>query len=178
LENTLIIISKLRQQLDNLFPVTLEGPEPSILFHDYLSRHNILVDENGMLSAVVDWECVSVLPVSIACKYPPFLQGKPLHFEPIKSQYENEKGEVADPYWEYLYELTQLRHLFLEEMRKLQPGWVRVFESSQRQRDFVLAVEAADDPFMIRRILSWLSDLESGADNVKGLEERIDSGTL
>lgn len=34
--------------------------------------------------------------------------------------------------------------------------------SSQRQRDFALVVEAADDPFMIRRILAWLHDLETG----------------
>lgn len=63
-------------------------------------------------------------------------------------------------------------------MRRLQPGWVKVYESSQQQRDFVLAVEGADDSFMIRSILSWLSDVESGVNDVRGLEERIDSGTL
>jgi Phosphotransferase enzyme family len=144
-------------------------------FHDDLNRHNILIDDQGSISAVVDWECISALPLSIACQYPSLLQGKP-----IKSQYEDKNREVPDLYWENLenYELTQLLFEFLEEMRKFQPGWVEVFESSQRQRDFVLAVEGADDPFMLRRIFSWLRDLESGVNSLQGLEERIDSGAL
>ncbi|KFA77556.1 hypothetical protein S40288_05753 [Stachybotrys chartarum IBT 40288] len=152
-------------------------PEPSMLYHDDLNRHNILINEDGTLSAVVDWECIPFLPLSIACQYPPFLQGKPHDVEPIQAQYEDESGEVAELYWEHLenYELTQLRRLFLEKMRKLQPGWVEIFMSSQRQRDFALAVEAADDPFMIRRILAWLHDLETGGADVLGLEERIDN---
>ncbi|KAL0943135.1 uncharacterized protein CTRU02_201021 [Colletotrichum truncatum] len=183
LENSLLIIAKLRNQLDNFFPKAQpdSSPEPSMIFHDDLSRHNILIDENGLLSAVVDWECVSTLPLSIACQYPSFLQGHTLDTEPIKSKYQHdEDGEVTELYWEHLenYELTQLRRVFLEEMQKLQPGWVKVFYSSKRQRDYVLALEAFDDLFMIRRILSWLEDVESEKSVFPGLEDRIDAGTL
>lgn len=180
LENSLLIIAKLRNQLGSFFPVGELDLEPSMLFHDDLNRHNILIDEDGTLAAIVDWECVSFFPLSIACNYPPFLVGEPLEVEPIKTQYTDSNGEVAEVYWEHLeqYELTQLRLFFIEEMRRLQPGWVKVFESSQRQRDFVLAVQASDDLLTIRNILSWLHDLESGMTAVPGLEERIDNGML
>ncbi|GKT54219.1 kinase-like protein [Colletotrichum tofieldiae] len=181
LENALKIIAKLRAQLPNFFPSGGPEKEPSVIFHDDMNRHNILVDEAGALTAVVDWECVSALPLYAACQYPPFLQGKPLDVEPIKSKYQHdENGNVAELYWEHLedYELTQLRRLFLAEMQKLQPGWVSIFNSSQRQRDFDLAVSSCDDPFMIRRIMGWLSDLESGAEGFQGLEERIDSSSM
>ncbi|KAJ9148455.1 Kinase-like protein [Pleurostoma richardsiae] len=181
LGNSLTIVAKLREQLDNFFPCGGPEPEPTVIFHDDLNRHNILIDEKGALAAVVDWECISALPLPVACQYPAFLQGKPNHTEPIKSQYQHdENGEVNELYWEHLefWELTQLRRFFLDEMRKIQPRWVDIFASSQRQRDYVLAVEASDDVFMLRRLLSWLNDLESGAPDVQGLEERIDSASL
>ncbi|KAK3682256.1 kinase-like domain-containing protein [Podospora appendiculata] len=184
LETALLIIAKLKHRLDDFFPPSASGstkPEPSIIFHDDLNRHNLLVDESGALTAVVDWECVSALPLFSACQYPPFLQGKPNDIEPIKSIYQHdENGEVAELYWEHLeyFELTQLRRFFLDEMRRLQPEWVAIFESTQRQRDYELAVASCDDPFMMRRILKWLEDMDSGAENIPGLEERIDNGTL
>jgi hypothetical protein len=141
LEETMFIISRLRSRLDEFFPINDQGPEPTMLFHDDLSRHNILVDGKGVLTGVVNWECVSFLPLWIACQLPSVLQGNPLDEEPIKSKYQHdENGEVVELYWEHLenYELTQLPHIFLEEMEKLQPWWVEIFESSQQQRDFDL----------------------------------------
>ncbi|KAK9312694.1 hypothetical protein V1522DRAFT_440129 [Lipomyces starkeyi] len=181
LENIIYIISKLRSRLDEFFPTKDLEPEPSMIYHDDMSRHNILVNEDGILTAVVDWECISALPLWIACQFPPILQGKPLDKEPIKSKYQHdENGEVVELYWEHLenYELTQLRHLFLEEMQRLQPTWVEIFKSSQRQRDFDLAVTNCDDSFLIRRIRNWLNDMDSGVENFQGLEERIDNASL
>ncbi|KAK9235074.1 phosphotransferase enzyme family-domain-containing protein [Lipomyces kononenkoae] len=181
LKNIIYIISTLRSRLDEFFPTKDLEPEPSMIYHDDMSRHNILVNEDGILTAVVDWECVSALPLWIACQFPPILQGKPLEKEPIKSKYQHdENGEVVELYWEHLenYELTQLRHLFLEEMQRLQPTWVEIFKSSQRQRDFDLAVTNCDDSFLIRRIRNWLQDMDSGVENFQGLEERIDNASL
>ena len=130
---------------------------------------------------MVDWECVSALPLWIACQFPPVLRGKPHDEEPINSNYQHgEEGEVVELYWEHLedYERTQLRRIFLEAMRKLQPRWVEIFESSQRQRDFDLAVTNCGDSFLIRRICNWLRDMDSGVDNYQGLEERIENASL
>jgi hypothetical protein len=63
-------------------------------------------------------------------------------------------------------------------MKKLQPRWVEIFESSQRQRDFDLAVTNCGDTFMIRRISNWLADMDSGVENFQGLEERIDNASM
>ncbi|KAK7419824.1 hypothetical protein QQZ08_010657 [Neonectria magnoliae] len=177
LESTMDIISRLRNRLDEFFPTLGPGPEPSMIIHDDMSRHNILVHD-GALSGVVDWECIAALPLWAACQYPSFLHGQDRHDEPTKSKYQHDNA--AKLYWEHLddFELTQLRQVFLEEMRKLQPRWVDIFESSQRQRDFDLAVSSCDDGFMIRRIQRWLDDMDSGLASFQGLEERIDNATL
>jgi hypothetical protein len=179
------IISRLKRHLDDFFPPAGAGaglePERTMILHDDLSRQNTLVDDYGNLTAVVDWECISALPLWFACQVPPFLQGKPNDKEPVKAQYQrDEDGNVAELFWEHLddYELTQLRRVFLAEMERLQPEWVRIFESSQRQRDFDLAVSGCSDPFLMRRIRNWLNDLEKGEEGFEGLEERIDNASL
>jgi hypothetical protein len=183
LENTMDIITRLRRHLDDFFPPPSPGlePERTMILHDDLSRQNTLVDDHGNLTAVVDWECISAVPLWSACQIPSFLQGKLRNEEPVKAQYEHdEDGEVDEHFWEHLddYELTQLRRVFLEEMKKLQPEWVEIFESSQRQRDFDLAVSGCSDEFLIRRIREWLDDMEKGVKGFEGLKERIDNDSL
>ncbi|EFX03863.1 hypothetical protein CMQ_791 [Grosmannia clavigera kw1407] len=63
LEKTIKLISRLRNRLAEFFPVHGPELEPTMLFHDDLSQHNILISEDGALTAVVDWECVSTLPL-------------------------------------------------------------------------------------------------------------------
>ncbi len=183
LKHTMDIISRLRRQLDNFFPPP--GPdletERTMILHDDLSRQNILVDDVGNLTAVVDWECISAVPLWFACQSPPLLESNRRDEEPIKAQYQHdEDGNVTELFWEHLddYELTQLRRIFLAEMKRLQPEWVEIFESSQRQRDFDLAVTGCSDPLMILRIRTWLDDVEKGVEGLVGLEERIDNATL
>jgi aminoglycoside phosphotransferase (APT) family kinase protein len=183
LENTMDIITRLRRHLDDFFPPPSPGlePERTMILHDDLSRQNTLVDDHGNLTAVVDWECISAVPLWSACQIPSFLQGKLRDEEPVKAQYEHdEDGEVDEHFWEHLddYELTQLRRVFLAEMKKLQPEWVEIFESSQRQRDFDLAVSGCSDEFLIRRIREWLDDMEKGVKDFEGLKERIDNDSL
>ncbi|KZL85782.1 kinase-like protein [Colletotrichum incanum] len=54
LENTLKIIARLRTQLPNFSPFRGPEKEPPAIFHDDMNRHNIVVDEEGALTAVVD----------------------------------------------------------------------------------------------------------------------------
>ncbi|VUC33690.1 unnamed protein product [Clonostachys rosea] len=179
LETSLTIIAKLRGQIDSFFPET--SPEPTILMHDDLDKSNILLNAAGELTGVVDWEGISTYPLSIACQYPSFLEGKDSPTEPVKSTYmHDENGQVNELYWEHMefYELHQLRILFLETMQSLEPRWVEVFNKSQRQRDFYLAISTYDNPLNMKRLLKWLGDLESGIPNVMGLEERIKNNVL
>ncbi|KAH6645356.1 hypothetical protein BKA67DRAFT_584837 [Truncatella angustata] len=176
LEDALKIIQKLKVHLPEFFTPTGTEPEPTILFHDDLNRHNILVDEAGELTAVVDWECISALPLWAACRYPSFIDSKSNDVEPIKERYhQDEHGQVDELFWEHLedFESTKLRRLFLQEMQRLAPGWVNIFEASQRQRDFDMALDSCDDEFSIRRILTWLEEIESGKKDISSLEARF-----
>ena len=175
---TLKIIKKLKLLLPRVLPTGDEGSEPTILFHDDLSRHNILVDDQGSLTGVLDWECVSALPLWMACSYPSFLEEKPRHTEPDAARYQRaEDGELADLYWEHLlqYETTLLRQEFMETMGRLEPEWVRVFEASEVQRDFEFAVRNCDDEFLARRINKWADELASGSTGLGSLQKEVSS---
>ncbi|KAE8141294.1 phosphotransferase enzyme family-domain-containing protein [Aspergillus pseudotamarii] len=174
---TLGIIGKLKALLPSIFPPYGSAPEPSVLVHDDLSGRNILVHDNGELAAILDWECVSALPLWKACYYPAFLQGPPRCREPDLGRYKlDANGEAADLYWEHLweYEVTLLRDVFIHKMESLEPGWVEVFHKSQRQRDFDLAVRNCDNEFVARHIRAWINDLAAGVDNLRSLRDRID----
>ncbi|CAG7965393.1 unnamed protein product [Penicillium salamii] len=129
---TLEIVRKLQNLLPSVFPPIGDRPEPSIMVHDDLSSQNILVNESGELTAVLDWECVSALPVWKACGYPEFLKEKTRHVRPELGNYKpEENGEPSELYWEHLldHEVTQLRDVFLERMKILEPDWVDVFKN-------------------------------------------------
>ncbi|KAJ5528562.1 hypothetical protein N7527_001955 [Penicillium freii] len=173
---TLEIIGKLKTLLPSFFPPNGD-PEPSVLVHDDLSSQNILVYDNGELAAILDWECISALPLWNACYYPAFLKGPPRRLEPDLGRYELEaNGEPSDLHWEHLweYEVTLLRDVFIDRMKNLEPGWVEIFHKSQRQRDFNLAVQNCDNEFVARHIRAWINDVSAGVDNHRSLRDRID----
>ncbi|KAJ5413460.1 hypothetical protein N7465_005765 [Penicillium sp. CMV-2018d] len=167
---TLEIIGKLKTLLPSSFHQmeTIRSPQ---------SCRNILVYDDGELAAILDWECVSALPLWNACYYPAFLKGPPRRLEPDLGRYELEaNGEPSDLYWEHLweYEVTLLRDVFIDRMKSLEPGWVEVFHKSQRQRDFDLAVQNCDNEFVARHIRAWMNDVSAGVDNHRSLRDRID----
>lgn len=83
-ERTLVVIDRLTPFVDKVFPDCGPEGEPSMIFHDDLSRHNILI-EDKKLSGVLDWECVSALPLWRACDYPSFLHNRPRDKKPDPS---------------------------------------------------------------------------------------------
>lgn len=142
-----------------------------------LHKHKILLDESGSLAGVIDWEAQITLPLFAACDYPKFLCSKVVTEEPtLRNRVPNENGRMPD-LWEHVekYQLTLLRGVFMDEMRRLAPGWVEVYESSARQRDFEFAVEHcnADDPLLQTRITGWLARLEAGVEHLPGLVENV-----
>jgi hypothetical protein len=147
-----------------------------MLFHHDLSESNILVDDNGSLASVIDWEYMSTVPLFMGCQIPQFLIDLPCDTGPKIDDYE---GYNDLRYWSHrkYYELTQLREEFLHEMKRLQPQWVDIFESTEHQRDFVAAItscrEFYGEPMMCEILCSWLTDVESGVLDVMGLDERI-----
>ncbi|KAJ5189665.1 Aminoglycoside phosphotransferase [Penicillium cf. griseofulvum] len=173
---TLKIIDNLRALLPLVFPTDDDDPEPSIIFHDDLSQGNILVDDSGKLTGVLDWECVSAVPLWKGCDYPPFLEERPRRQEPVIGRYKLEdNGEPSELYFEHLwqYEATLLRDIFIDEMRRLDAGWVEVFDKSQIKRDFDYAVHHCDCCISARHIEAWIGDMAAGISNPRSLENRI-----
>ncbi|KAK9857922.1 hypothetical protein MYU51_020307 [Penicillium brevicompactum] len=106
---TLEIVRKLQTLLPSVFPPAGNHPEPPIMVHDDLSSQNILVHDSGELTAILDWECVSALPVWIARDYPAFLQEKARRIRPELGNYElGENGEPSELYWEHLLAMRSL----------------------------------------------------------------------
>ena len=170
-EDTMRKLTRLRKLLPNTFSTS---SEPTMFFHDDLSQQNILVDEAGKLTAIIDWECVSALPLWKACQYPAFLNGRDRDEEPLQQAYERD-GEINDLFWEHLleYELTRLRTYFLEQIKQLEPRWIDVYHQSQRLRDFDLAAQNCNEPFSLRIINVWLDDVEENGVEAQSLEKRL-----
>jgi hypothetical protein len=100
--------------VDEIFPPGPSDTEPSMFYHDDLYLHNILVDDSGTLTGVVDWECVSALPLWKACCYPDFLEGPIRNKRPDQARYKYESdGQPSELYWEHLmeFERTELRQV-------------------------------------------------------------------
>ncbi|CAG8399864.1 unnamed protein product [Penicillium salamii] len=154
-----------------------EEPEPSIIFHDDLSRQNFLVNEEGVLTGVIDWEFVSVLPLWKACDYPHFLKGPPIFSKPDPAQYlRGENGELGTFYWNSLWnhEATLLCELFIDELRSLSKGWIQVFDQSQHLRDLDQAIHDLSTEFFIRNAAEWIRDIRDAEDigNLRSLYDR------
>ncbi|KUJ07009.1 kinase-like protein [Mollisia scopiformis] len=171
------IAKRLLKMLPKIFPPDTP-PETTILFHDDLSMQNILVDDNEKITGVIDWECVSALPLWRACQLPQFLEGRERNEEPKREQYALDDGKEEDEgekepldnesmnslYWEHLmeYELTQLRLLFREEMRIVAPEWIQEMQSGAEKADFEDAVRNCDNGWRSSTVVAWLDAREKG----------------
>lgn len=171
-EEILPILSKLEILASRLFPCESDIEEPTVITHGDLNFHNILVNEAGDLTGVLDWECVSALPLWKACYYPQFLQGferleKPdpgLYLDPDPEWYEADLRE---------WEVTILREVFIDEMRKVEPAWVQVFDSSYLLREFDTALEYVNSEISRKDVNKWVDAVLGGDEKPTSLRETI-----
>ena len=166
-ERSMVIISRLKKHLPNFFPPDFEEKEIFALHHDDISRQNILVDDAGVLQALVDWECVSVLPLWKACQIPHFLVGPDRQAEPNPDQYGRESdGTITSLFDMHVdeYERTLLRKVFLDEMEVVAPEWILEHERAMGRSDFELAVERCNHDFGRKRCEKWLDSLDVGGE--------------
>ncbi|KAL8349989.1 hypothetical protein RB598_005363 [Gaeumannomyces tritici] len=166
----------LKSSIRNFFPCWGLDSESSVLLHDDLSQHNILADQDGSLTGVVDWECMSAAPLWKACAYPSFPEARPRGDAPGQATYQRgADGEPDSLYWDHLgeYELTKLCSCFLGEMRRLAPEWVLVFEYAESKRDFYLAAQNCDE-FLSGDIIAWLDEAAMGLYERRSFRDRFD----
>jgi hypothetical protein len=181
-ENTVDLGNDLAELLPTIFSPDPLKPERTILFHDDLSMQNILVDEQGKLTAVIDWECVSALPLWRACQFPEFLQGGVRDETPLRESYMADTGGSVETdldneginrmYWDHLleYEQMKLREVFLREMETLSPEWVLTMKESAVKADFDAAVHGFDG-LAFNSVRDWIDDYNEG--KVGSLMEKL-----
>lgn len=166
--------------LPKVFPEDQEDDVETALYHDDLGLHNILVNEQGEITAVVDWECVSAMPIWMATTIPKFLVGERREEEPIRDIYADEvptesaearkEGDVDDLdnegknqlYWIHLmeYETTRLRAVYETRLRQLWPDWPR--EESHIKVDFFEAVLQCGSGVFVKKVDRWVNNIERG----------------
>jgi len=165
---------RLANVLPCLFPPNED--EPTALCHDDLSWHNLLLDSNK-LSAILDWECVSVLPLWKVCQLPSFLISRSRQTIPNPALY-SQPLESNEVFKEHVRESeqTKLRVFFLAEMDKLQPKWTAIFNDRENEKkaDFDFAINMCSDGFVIgaKLLSAWLGDFEEGREDIESLRSR------
>ena len=158
-------ITWLLQLMPLFFPAGAEGDNDFGLRHDDMSRQNIMVDPHtGELAALVDWECVSVVPLWKVCQVPQFLVSRERTSEPQKHDYFPQDNEEDTAYFIDLeeYEKTCLRRQFLEQMARLEPAWMEIHGLSTAKVDFDFAVEHCHCGVVSKTVMKWLKNVAAG----------------
>lgn len=171
----LALTRRLINLLSKIFPSPESLPERTVIWHDDLSLSNILVDDEGKITAVIDWECVSAMPRWLATQMPRFLEGPTREKEPKRQDYadeapgDNKDGELDNEgknelYWIHVmeHEQTQLRKVCHERMCQLQPDWDATAKESVLKQDFFSAVNVIRDGFFLKRAAQWIDRAERG----------------
>lgn len=180
-EFSLALAHRLLSLLSKIFPSIQNPAERSVIWHEDLSLSNILVDDLGNITGIIDWECVSAMPLWMATKLPKFLEGPPREEEPKREAYADKNPEdrqVGDGsevdeldnegknelYWIHLleYENTHLRRIYNTHMRQLRPGWDIEVQQNALKNDFVAAVFSCSQGFFLKRVSQWVDAVEKG----------------
>ena len=177
-EGILRVARKLLRLLPKIFPAVVHPDERTVLWHDDLSLMNLMVDDTGRITAVIDWESVSTMPRWVASQMPEFLRGAVREERPDRSVYTDVSDDEGSPdelddsldnegktelYWIHLmeYEQTQLRKVYSSRMRQLRgSSWdVDVTESALKV-DFLEAVLRCNAGFYLKRVEQWVDAIE------------------
>ncbi|KAI3319570.1 phosphotransferase enzyme family-domain-containing protein [Xylariaceae sp. AK1471] len=145
-------------------------PMQTVLCHDSLSLDNMLVDDDGTLRGIIDWQCIPCLPLHESCQFPAFLQQEYDRLkEPVGVRYLIDKDGPPHPAYfrdRGQYELTKLRWLYVREMLEHTPEFVNVWRSETNAdlRDYEAAVQNCDNEFAFELVEEWVMALENGRD--------------
>ncbi|KAF2035021.1 hypothetical protein EK21DRAFT_107651 [Setomelanomma holmii] len=108
--------------IPQLFPRHSNAETISLFYHD-LSASIILVNDQGNLVGIVDWECTITAPSWLVCEIPAFLEG-------LRRALASVPDLLSAEHQEYEYEVAQLRSFFLEGMARVKPEWVKEYREA------------------------------------------------
>ncbi|KAK8091050.1 hypothetical protein PG994_000555 [Apiospora phragmitis] len=79
-------------------PEPFKCEEKTMMWHTNLSTDNIFVDDTGVITGILDWECISAIPRSVGCQLPAFLlEGHDRRQEPHIKDYWTFSDTLPDP---------------------------------------------------------------------------------
>ena len=113
IEHHLAIAKRLVSLLPIAFPAVEDLLERTVLRHDDLSLKKILVDGEGVIIAVLDWEFVSAMSYWFTTETPQFSMGPTSKEEPLRDDYADETQEEAEEYHRQRGKMT-----FISTMRE------------------------------------------------------------
>ncbi|KAF2995879.1 hypothetical protein E8E13_004324 [Curvularia kusanoi] len=154
--------------------------EETLLLHRDVTAMNILVNKEGEIVSIVDWECIAAVPIWQACELPSLLRGTVHQFisVPGKVPETEEDHEDRNEFYEQYhmdYEVARLRTFFLEEMQRLSPEWTAAFQADQVRHDIALAISCCYEESYCNWIGAWLKALLEGPEPTVSLEDAIRS---
>ena len=177
------IFDKLQNVISTKLP-SANGPEDTkVLWHDDLSDRNILVDpKTYKLVGIIDWECVSVVPVFSTAwnpncmvamsTVPEFLRrpevGEPDTPAPPREDETDEEWEEQEDY-RYDWDLTHLRRKYAEIIRPYYGASLASSSTVNLKSNIDGALEEFEERWDHMR--SWLNRVLEGE---KGSEESSD----
>lgn len=183
-EKILAAAERLLSFLPRVFPEDQEDEVATALWHDDLRLQNILIDDHGEITAIIEWDSTSAMPICFSTKMPEFFDREsPREEEPDRNTYSDETpSEAAEArerqntsdsdeldnegknslYWIHLmdYETTQLRKVYEARLKELWPDWP--LEESRVKLDFCEAVLQCSCSISVKPVNRWLDSLERG----------------
>jgi len=176
------LIETLEVNLNEFFPAEGAAEQDSFaLTHDDITFQNLLLNsDTGNVTAFLDWECVSFVPLFKAASFPHVLQGRNYtgpRPDPAGYMKDEETSRPNQLYFEHVkeWEQTRLRELFLKTMEGLPGGqeWLYAFRDVEqgKRRDFELAVQQceAQNIFAYWGVREWLEKCKGPDDEHKSL---------
>ncbi|KPI44416.1 uncharacterized protein AB675_8366 [Cyphellophora attinorum] len=158
---------------------TLNDAAPTFLTHHDLHHGNILIDDAGNITGLVDWEFTLFAPKYRAFSTPKFLRSDFRDEEPVADEYPdaspgqdtewekpmknlvNMRGKNNDRYGEdyFDWETTQLRRLYWEELDRLCPRTEDEEVADDLLLNFELAVDGCMDFWTQGITSSWVREM-------------------
>ncbi|KAM7200707.1 Protein kinase-like domain containing protein [Naviculisporaceae sp. PSN 640] len=159
----LLAVKELKWLLPKVLAEVMHPTERTVLWHDDLHEQNILIDDNGKVTGILDWELAFAAPIWLATKFPSFLRGHVREQRPDSGSRHGASYKSDDPYWEKVedHEKTQLRKVYVSKMATLWPEYSTLARHSELKNDLVDAVIKLDTSFPadVTRILQWVDNI-------------------
>ncbi|KAK4231911.1 altered inheritance of mitochondria protein 9, mitochondrial [Podospora fimiseda] len=171
-EEKLEVFNKLEKLLPKVFSQLEEEEEAerTVIWHDDLSLMNILVDEEGKVTGIVDWECVSTMPLwAVYYEMPQFLRGRDREEEENELDNEGKTGLYSKHLMEF--EQTELRKVYEKKMSEVWAGWGEEVKGNiMLKKDFYEGLRRVAEGWWVGAVGKWVDVVE------KWMEEREPEG--